>query len=481
MAVAAAGLAISVAGYGADVAAHANGLVLNWFDLRVYAQAGLLARHDPASLYSWQLTPLVRFTYPPFAALIFAVASVLPALMLHWLMTAASGAALAVTVGLTFTALGWRGRDRLAATLALTALTLWTEPVLRALELGQIELLLMTLIVWDLGQPDRRHGKGLGIGLAAGIKLVPLIFIPYLLLSGRLRQAVAAAAAFAASVAIGFVLLPQASVTWWLTGYFLRASKVGGVSALVNQSLLAMIARAVGGPVQATPLWLACSAFVAVAGLAAAALLHRAGHQVPGWIACALTGLLVSPVSWDHHWVWIVPVLVLLTDQGARAGRRASGLRARQRLQAGPELRSGRRFRPRWGGLAGRKVRSGWAWRARWGYLAALAAVAGVFGGWPASWTGRHALVPRGLLGFFVGAHTEYQTFHLHGFQVVGWNLFVLSGLLMLAAAVATAARLAWPRRRHGPGPPPSGPGVTAGLAGRSGRAADDNSYPGTH
>jgi alpha-1,2-mannosyltransferase len=415
VALAGAGLLISAGGYAADMATHAHGLLLNWFDLRVYAQAGLLARHNPADLYSWQLSPVVRFTYPPFAALVFAVVSVLPAVVLHWAMTAASGAALAVTGWVTFTALGWRGRDRITACLVLTALTLWTEPVLRALELGQIELLLMALIAWDLCQPDHRSMKGIGIGLAAGMKLVPLIFIPYLLICGRRRQATTAAATFAATIAVGFALLPQASATWWLTGYFLRANKAGGVPSLVNQSLFALIARAMGGASQATSLWLAAAAVTAAAGLAAAAVLHRSGRSVAGWIVCALTGVLVSPISWDHHWVWIVPVLILLTDRAVRTRRVA-----------------------------------------RWGYLAAVGAAAGVFGGWPAQWTGPDGLVPHGLVGFFVGAHTSYQLFHLHGLQVIGWNLFVLAGLLMLAVAIITAARLAGPQLPHRPRPGPA-------------------------
>ncbi len=72
--------------------------------------------------------------------------------------------------------------------------------------MGQIELVLMALIAWDLCQPDERRWKGVGVGLAAGIKLVPLIFIPYLILAGKLRQAVVAAAAFAGTVVIGFVV-----------------------------------------------------------------------------------------------------------------------------------------------------------------------------------------------------------------------------------------------------------------------------------
>ena len=384
-ALAAAAFLISLGAYAADVAVHPG--LLNWFDLGVYNHAGLITRHDPAELYRWQLSPGVKFTYTPFAALIFAGCSVLPVLVLHWLMTVISIGALAATGWLTFSALGWRGRGRVTAVLAVAALALWTEPVLRALQLGQIELLLMALVVWDLCQDDRRWWKGAGTGIAAGIKLVPLIFIVYLVVCGRLRQAAMATAALACTVAAGFALLPHPSANWWLTGYFLRPGKVGGVASLVNQSLLALITRAMASVTAGTPAWLAAAALTAVAGLAAAALLHRTGRPVAGWVTCALTGLLVSPVSWDHHWVWIVPVLALLTDFAVRARGAARG-----------------------------------------GYWLLFVATAAVFGGWPDRWTGPLALVPDGLLGFFTGPHPVHEMYHLRGFQLISWNLFVVAG-----------------------------------------------------
>ena len=400
LALAATAALVSLGGYAADNAVH-HGLLLNWFDLGVYNHAGLIARHDPASLYSWRLSPGIRFTYPPFAALVFTAGSVLPLPLLQWLMTVLSIAALAATGWLTFGALGWVGRGRATAALAVTALALWTEPVLRALLLGQIELLLMALVVWDLGQDDRRRWKGAGVGIAAGIKLVPLIFIGYLALCGRRRQAATAAAVFACTVAAGFALLPRPSAQWWLTGYFLHPGKVGAVESLVNQSLLALVSRAMASVSAGTPVWLAVAALTAVIGLTAAALLDRAGRPVAGWVTCALTGLLVCPVSWDHHWVWIVPVIAVLADLGV-AARGA----------------------------------------ARCGYWMLLTAVAGVFGGWPTNWTGPLAFVPHGLLGFFVGPHPADEAYHLHGLQVLSWNLFVLAGLVMLAFALAAAVRV---------------------------------------
>ncbi|HEV2242488.1 MAG TPA: glycosyltransferase 87 family protein [Streptosporangiaceae bacterium] len=410
--VAAAVFALAMAAYVADLAVH-PGRLLAWYDLNVYNHAGLIARNFPARLYTWQLKPGIKFTYTPFAALVFALGSLLPWAVLKWLMTAVSLAAVPAIAWLTLGGLGRRGRDRAVLTLAVAAVALWTEPVLRALHLGQIELLLTALIAWDLCQSDGRWWKGAGVGVAAGIKLVPLIFIPYLVLAGKLRQALVASAAFAASAVIGFVFLPHASSKWWLTGYFLHAGNVGDVGSLLNQSLYAMLTRLAGGARAATPVWLGISVVVGIVGLAAAALLHRRGRPVAGWVTCALTGLLVSPISWDHHWVWIVPVLALLADAAARARGAA-----------------------------------------RWAYLALAGAVVAVYGGWPYRWTGRLAFVPHGLLGFFIGPHPQHLKYDLRGLQLISWNLFVLGGLVMFGFAAGAAAR-AWLGRPGGAGAEP--------------------------
>ena len=149
---------------------------------------------------------------------------------------------------------------------------LWTEPFLRTVYLGQVNVALMALIMWDLTQPDTRASrwwKGAGVGIAAGIKLVPLIFIPYLLLTRRFRQAAVAAAAFAVTVAAGFIVLPADSAQWWLHGLFAQGGRTGFVGWEGNQSLLGLVTRLTGSAAAARPLWLLAAAVTAALGLAA--------------------------------------------------------------------------------------------------------------------------------------------------------------------------------------------------------------------
>jgi len=405
---AATAFALALAAYVAVVATHPIRLTLGWFDLNIYNHAGLIVRHAPDTLYTWHFLPGVQYLYTPFAALGFAAGSLLPWAVLKWLMTVASLAAMVFTVWVTFGQLGWRGRNRAAAVLAVSAVALWTEPVLRSVQVGQIELLLMALIAWDLCQSDDRKWKGAGVGLAAGIKLVPLIFILYLLLAGKRRQAAVASAVFAGTVVVGFAALPHDSVKWWLTGYFLHAGDFSNTSqgSLLNQSLLALVTRTPAGAGSVTALWLLLAVVIGCLGLAAAVLFARAGRPTAGWVTCGVTGVLVSPISWDNHWVWIVPVLVLLTD----AAVRASGA-------------------------------------ARAGYLGLGAALAAVFADWPIYWTGRLDFVPHGLVGFHVGRHPMSEIFHLSGVQLISWNLYVLAGLALFAGLLVAAA-LTWRDRR---------------------------------
>src|SRR5487761_905200 len=194
-------------------------------DTAVYRDGGIAARNQPAMLYALRLGPAkLPFIYPPFAALLLAAGSV--ASFATWPVALA-----VLTIGLlpvvTYLCLGLAGRPaglaRAAAAFAIAAVGLWLEPVAMTLFFGQINLVLLALVVGDLALPDRIKGKGIGIGLAAGIKLTPLIFNPYLLFTRRLKAAAVSALTFAVTVGLGFALLPRASEVYW-GGQFFRPS-----------------------------------------------------------------------------------------------------------------------------------------------------------------------------------------------------------------------------------------------------------------
>jgi alpha-1,2-mannosyltransferase len=402
--------ALAAGAYLLAIACHPMAALLKGFDLQVYLGGARQALTRPGQLYSWtyQGHPGIQFTYTPFAALLFAAGLAVPFPALMAGATAVSVLALVATVSIAFRALGWSGARRLGATLLVAGLALWTEPVQRALFLGQVEIVLMALVTWDLSQPAGRRWRGAATGLAAGVKLVPLLFIAYLLLTRQLRAAAVAAVAFAVTVAAGFAALPSASATWWLGGAFFQAGRTGFVGGQQNQSLRGLVTRLAGSVAGGSLPWLVLAALAGLAGLAAATALHQAGYSFAGLLTGALTALLVSPISWDHHWVWIAPGLALLVDGGARAARAWTGLA--------------------WFTLAG--------------------ALAAVFAAWPEFWKPGAGLLGGGLINYAPatawahGDNPAYLEYHWNGLRLIAGNLEILTGIALFVIAVAAAWRI---------------------------------------
>jgi alpha-1,2-mannosyltransferase len=287
-----------------------------WGGHQALTDASLYAAHEPHN-----------FTYPPFAAALFGLAGGVTEIVLKVTLL---GLSLAALTGLVWLSLRQAFREtgphqrrrRPELTFAATALALLTQPVAYTLHLGEVNLILAVLVAADL---LRRHDgawwQGMPTGLAAGIKLTPLIFVAYLLVTRRFRAAGAATLTFAATIAAGYVLLPTQSRTFWVQGVFLDQHRVGNPFNPANQSLAGLLARLGGGLPAVRPEWLAAALLTGLGGLAVAAILHRRGHRLAGLACCGLTGLLVSPMSWTHHWVWVVPLLI---TTGATAWHRRS-------------------------------------------------------------------------------------------------------------------------------------------------------------
>jgi alpha-1,2-mannosyltransferase len=280
-------------------------------DLHVYRMGGEAALHG-ASLYQLSYAGL-PFTYPPLAAALFAVVAVLPWALAATLLTVATAI---IFPALFYLALrlppvsSWLDRGD-AWRLALAAATagIWLEPVRTTLGYGQVDVLLAAAVLYDLSLPDGARRKGIAIGLAAGFKLTPAIFVPYLLLTRRYRAAATAAAAFAATVALGYAVLPAPSSYFW-NAAFLNPGRISKIDNDENQSLLGGISRTLHSTMVFWP-WLLVAAVVAVVGLGLAARAQRRGDEGLGFSLCAITGLLISPMSWTHHWVLAVPALLL--------------------------------------------------------------------------------------------------------------------------------------------------------------------------
>lgn len=302
-------------------------------DFSVYWHGGKVlneAGPAPSGLYrltlEWAGGPQLPFTYPPFAALLFSLLARLPQAGALLLFNAA-GVAVAACVAVrgirywnaksdwrsTFAAAPWPSLlNRLGAVVLLLAV-LNLGPWRETLVFGQINILLMGLIAADLlaRNPRWTHGmpgSGFLVGVAAGIKLTPLVFGLYFLVRKDWRGLLNMGTGFAFTVLIGWLLRPAESLQFWLE-ILPDTSRIGGAGYVDNLSIKGALLH-FGVPAAAvTAPWLVLSLLVVALGAAVIKTANDQGARVVAISATALTMLLISPVSWSHHWVWMAAVL----------------------------------------------------------------------------------------------------------------------------------------------------------------------------
>ena len=288
------------------VAATVGALVGGFPDLHVYRYAGRSVLDQwPAYRYDDPVTgyPL---TYPPFAALLMVPVALLPGWAAAGLWTGLSAGCLAAAVVLTRGASG--GPVPWAWVLAASLAALALEPVWQNYAFGQVNAILMLLVLVDVLRPERRW-SGVLVGIAAGVKLTPLVFVVLLVVVGQRAAAARAVAAFAATVVVGLVAFPGAASYW--TDGLLDPGRVGPPALAHNQSVSGALTRVLDS---ATPtvLWVAVAVPLAAGVLVVARGWWRRGDRELAACLGALAMLLASPVSWSHHWVWAVPAALAL-------------------------------------------------------------------------------------------------------------------------------------------------------------------------
>jgi alpha-1,2-mannosyltransferase len=314
-------LAVSIAARLAWTFLAPNGA--NFVDLHVYL-GGAAALDHPGSLYSYvyaDQTPdfPLPFTYPPFAALVFYPLSKLPfgVVALGWQLGII--AALYGVVRVSQRLIGADPRvgpehGRCAAML-WTAVGIWTEPLRSTFDYGQINVFLVLAALWAV-QSTRWWVSGLLVGTAAGIKLTPAITGLFFVGTRRWAAAVSSAVVFAATVAVSIAVIGQQG-RFYFTDLLGDASRIGPIGTSFNQSWRGGISRILGHDAGYGPLVLAgiaISAVLALLAWRALAPARRQGDRLGSLLVVQLFGLLISPISWTHHWVWLLPLMIWLFD-----------------------------------------------------------------------------------------------------------------------------------------------------------------------
>ncbi|GAA0508919.1 membrane protein [Saccharopolyspora subtropica] len=304
---------------------------VHWIDTRGYIDTeiyrlGARAWLNGYQVYGDDLTPespdtaTLPFIYPPFAALLFVP--------LTWLSS--DGAVVAMTVlshlAILVTAYALARSSRYLAPRAghvavATALLMpWftvIEPTRETINYGQINLVLMALVAADCLLPRTRWPRGLLVGLAAAIKLTPLGFLLLFLLRRDFRALAVTVGTFAATVVIGLLAAPRDSADWWLDKMLSTADSFGTVYA-GNLTLRSLLAKQELTGVTLNSLWVLGSVLLLVLTVLAMRYALAAANTPLALVCNAVWVLLVSPISWSHHWVWAGPTLALLFAMAVR-------------------------------------------------------------------------------------------------------------------------------------------------------------------
>ncbi|MEZ0359340.1 mannosyltransferase [Mycobacterium sp. SA01] len=284
----------------------------NFVDLHVYL-GGAAALDHPGTLYSYvyaDQTPdfPLPFTYPPFAALVFYPLHLLPFGVVAFCWQLGIIAALYGVVRISQRLLGTPATGGRAVAMIWTAVAIWLEPLRSNFDYGQINVILV-LAVLCAAYSSRWWLSGLLVGLAAGIKLTPAVTGLYFLGMRRWGAAVFSAVVFFGTVGLSVAVIGQ-QARFYFTDLLGDARRVGPIGTSFNQSWRGAISRILGHDAGYGPVVLAAIAVTAV--LAVLAWRALDSDRLGCLLVVQLVGLLISPISWTHHWVWLVPLMIWL-------------------------------------------------------------------------------------------------------------------------------------------------------------------------
>ncbi|MGW4245386.1 glycosyltransferase 87 family protein [Nocardia sp. NPDC004722] len=296
-----------------------------FIDLQVYRLGVQTAWHGGDMYGQLPQTTIgigLPFIYPPFAALVLSPFAFLPWDAARYGFFLTSVVALALSFYLVARRV-WPGEDRqklaLWVTACATPLGLLLEPAHSTLDFGQVNLLLMVLVVADCLTEKPKWRRGMLLGIAAAVKLTPAAFVLYFLIRRDYKAAVTAAITGAVATAIAFAVLPHASMKYWFGGLG-NVSGLSGSAFHTNQSIQAVLARFDIHKPLLTILWLILSA--ALLALVVPAMRRAADFPPLALSINAVFTLLVSPISWSHHWIWIAPALLAMLGYATQLPRR---------------------------------------------------------------------------------------------------------------------------------------------------------------
>lgn len=294
----------------------------NFVDLHVYV-GGAAELDGPGTLYEYvysEQTPdfPLPFTYPPFAAVVFFPLHLLPFGVVALVWQVGIIAALYGVVRLSQRLLSpspAAGGRRVA--MLWTAVGIWTEPLRSTFDYGQVNVLLVLATLWAV-YTSKWWLSGLLVGLAAGVKLTPAVAGLYFVGARRWGAVLFSAVVFVLTIGVS-ALLVSGQTRYYFTELLGDAGRVGPVGTSFNQSWRGGISRILGHDAGFGPVVLIGIAVTALLAVLAWRAIGGAQDRLGAIVIVQLFGLLLSPISWTHHWVWLIPLMIWLLHGPLRA------------------------------------------------------------------------------------------------------------------------------------------------------------------
>ncbi|MEZ0051668.1 alpha-1,2-mannosyltransferase [Mycobacterium sp. MAA66] len=302
----------------------------NFVDLHVYVggSATIGTGHPLYDYVYADQTPdfPLPFTYPPFAAVLFYPLHFLPFGVLSLLWQLGIVAALYGVAWISLRFLGSADPGHRLA-MAWTALGIWTEPLRSTFDYGQINVILV-LAVLVAAYSSRWWLSGLLVGVAAGVKLTPAVTGLYLVGVRRWGAAAFSVLTFVGTIGVSWLVLGD-QTRYYFADLLGDASRVGPVGTSFNQSWRGGISRILGDDAGYGPLVIGAVVLTAALAVLAWRGVYRDDRpdRLAALLVVQLFGLLLSPISWTHHWVWLIPLMIWLWHGALRDRRGARVLR----------------------------------------------------------------------------------------------------------------------------------------------------------
>ena len=280
--------------------------------------------------------PDLPFTYPPLAAVAFAPFALLSLAAASVAITLSTLVLLIASTVIVLTRLdvwpqtsvtaepAWLRRCWLAVAIVAPAV-IYLEPIRSNFDFGQINVVLMTLVIADCVPRRTPWPRGMLLGVAIALKLTPAVFLLYFLLRRDTRTLLVTATSAVVATLAGFALAWRDSMQYW-TETVHNTDRIGTATLNTNQNIAGALARLGLGEGERFVLWtLACFAVLGLTVWAVRRML-QADQPVLALICVAMFGLVVSPVSWSHHWVWALPTVLVISVVAIRQRNVALGL-----------------------------------------------------------------------------------------------------------------------------------------------------------